>query len=144
MVEGPSHGCLFQDGFNQPLKVSFCVGGVTDEQSLTYRGLKSGDEKPYLKDRFMGVGYQTLGLGCGGSHTDTRYLILKISVHILKKPNTSNWFFTPQYCCPKGREIYLNVVRCFCIAFRCIQLWACSVFWLKPLEFMFSKVFLYQ
>lgn len=47
-----SHGYLCQDGFSQALKVFFCVEGVEDEQSLTSRGLKSGEEKP----QFVGVG----------------------------------------------------------------------------------------
>lgn len=41
-------GYLFQDGLNQPLKVSFSGGGVWDEQSLTPGWLESGEDKPHL------------------------------------------------------------------------------------------------
>lgn len=59
-----------------------------------------------------------------------------------KKTQHINWFFTSQYCCPKGHEIYLNFVRCFASAERCGH--ALGRFFFKPLEFMFSKLFLYQ
>lgn len=49
-----------------------------------------------------------------------------------------------RYCCTKGPEICLNSVGHFALAFWCIMLWVCSVFWFKSLEFRFSKLYLYQ